>query len=302
MDLLRAFMAAVPESATSVADRGQLESLATRWLEDARRAWPNVRVDGEAFITFAARKALALPSRCASEPPSAATFDARIIADLYLVFGCLQGDETAASLLETSYIRKLAHTLRRGEVPSEVVDDVLGKLREQLFVGTPGNAPLLARFGGRGDLASWLRISAVRLMLKHRRRHGRDVRIYDDMLQVMEASLVYEPELDPLRHEFRQRFKDSFRAAFAALPAEDRMLLLQHYVDGLTTEQLGRLLHLHRVSVSRRLAAARRDLLARLRQTLIAVLGIRPSECDSMIRAFRSVLDISLVQMASNDR
>jgi len=46
--------------------------------------------------------------------------------------------------------------------------------------------------------------------------------------------------------------------------------------------------------VSRRLTAARQRLLDGLRQALSEEFGIAASDCDSIIRAFRSQLEVSL--------
>lgn len=218
-------------------------------------------------------------------------------SDQYLVCACLQGDAIALREFEDGYLARVPAALRSLPGAEHVADEVRSRLRQSMLVGVPPRGPALSDFGGRGDLWSWVRVSAVRAALRLLDRDRRDVAIERQILDVLAGMPAEDPELDLLRDSFRDAFRESFVAAFADLEAAERTMLLQHYVDGLTTEQLGGLHRVHRVTISRRLVRARQSLLQSTRAAMMTRLQLTPSECDSIIRVVRSQLDITLERM-----
>ncbi len=223
-----------------------------------------------------------------------AVLDAIRATDLYLVCACLQGDAAALRELEDGYLGRIRIALRSIAGAEHLADEVRSRLRQTMLVGSPPRGPALAEYAGRGDLWSWIRVSAVRAALKLLHRDRRDVAIERQVLDALVDAPSDDPDLDLLRDRFRDAFREAFVAAFAELSAAERTMLLQHYVDGLTTEQLGGLHRVHRVTISRRLVRARRSLLEHTRATMMNALRLTPSECDSIIRIVRSQLDITL--------
>jgi RNA polymerase sigma-70 factor (ECF subfamily) len=248
-----------------------LEAHIERWLRQGRQRWPSVTLDARRFVEHVGQRL-----------PADADLDRVRASDQYLVCACLQGDAVA--------LRSLAGA-------EHVADEVRSRLRQSMLVGVPPRGPALSEYGGRGDLWSWFRVSAVRAALRLQDRDRRDVAIERQILDVLAGVPAEDPELDLLRDTFRDAFRESFVAAFADLEAAQRTMLLQHYVDGLTTEQLGGLHRVHRVTISRRLVRARQSLLESTRVAMMKRLQLSPSECDSIIRVVRSQLDITLERM-----
>src|SRR5436190_1425219 len=83
--------------------------------------------------------------------------------------------------------------------------------------------------------ASSLRITAARLGLKAIRARGR----HEDSDSALEeqAAQGEDPELALIRAEYRPVFKTSFQTALDALEDRERLLLKQHFLDGLTVDQ-----------------------------------------------------------------
>ena len=67
-----------------------------------------------------------------------------------------------------------------------------------------------------------------------------------------------------------------------------------HYVDGLTLSQIGRLRHVHESTISRRLLAARDQLLAETRRALSAELRLGQAEIDSLMGRVMSRAEVTL--------
>ena len=76
--------------------------------------------------------------------------------------------------------------------------------------------------------------------------------------------------------------------AFAAVVAG--FLLVLFTKEGVSLEGLARAYGIHRATIARWLATARADVLERTRQALSRLIGARPDEIDSLLRAARSQL------------
>jgi RNA polymerase sigma-70 factor (ECF subfamily) len=101
-------------------------------------------------------------------------------------------------------------------------------------------------------------------------------------------------ELDFLKAEYREQFKQAFAKAVRELPARDRNLLRQSVVHSLTIDQLGALYHVDRSTAARWLARAREQLFKTTRANLLAMLHIDQGEFESIMNLIRSRLDVSL--------
>jgi RNA polymerase sigma-70 factor (ECF subfamily) len=183
------------------------------------------------------------------------------------------------------------------ELPAE---DLLQNLREKLFVATDTRAPKLLDYSGQGHLQNWVRVTGTRLFIDLLRaqagRNAHEVAMpRDDEQRVLDMpSPDQDPELEFLKREYRERFRDSFFASAQSLSSHERNLLRQHIVAGLTVEQLGKLYGVHTATAARRVQRAREALVEGTRTHLIASLKLEPNELDSLMRLIRSRLDLSM--------
>ena len=284
--LAHVFLASVPAAARPRFEAWtELAVVLEERVTSARTAWPSLEVSLPAFITHVAQRI---------DPDAQVGKLAELrVADMYLVFAATRGDTTALGQLERAYFRRLAPVV--GRVAPEAADLVVAELRETLLLpNKPGGG--LGSYAGQADLFTWLRVCAVRIAVQLHRRAGRQPRMEQEVLETLCVgdAIGGAPELDHERQRFAEAVREAVELAFAHLPASEKTLLLQHYVDGLTTEQLGRMRGVHRVTVSRRLVRARRQLLAAARSHLVDQLALSTSECDSVLRLVRSQLDITL--------
>ncbi|MBL4636050.1 MAG: hypothetical protein JKY56_19480 [Kofleriaceae bacterium] len=274
-------LGALPEE--RVGDFASMSDLHERLSEVwaiVREAWPTITTPTEVFFPY-------LAQRISDEQIS---LDGMDVAGLYLACACVAQEAIALESFQrilTPYARGLV--LRMGLTPSDA-DDLVGTLNEQLLVG--GGTPRILQFEGRGGLHAWLKVSVTRMGLRQRKTRDRQVP------QSIDAQLLPEGSGDDvvlayLRKQYRQPFLEAFREAFQTLSSEDRLLMRQKFMDGLTGDELASLHQLHRATVVRKLARARQTLVGEIRNRLIEKLQVSDNEVDSIIRVLRSQLDAS---------
>jgi RNA polymerase sigma-70 factor (ECF subfamily) len=166
-------------------------------------------------------------------------------------------------------------------------------VRTKLLVPDGGGPPKLAHYTGQGELATWLRVVAVREALSSVRDERRRALASDDALLAIEASAT-GPELGALKQQYRAQFSEAFAAALAALEPGERNLLRLHYLHGLSIDELGGLLQIHRSSAARRIVKTREALLTSTRRALQSRLALGRREFDQLMGLVASRLDLSI--------
>ena len=122
----------------------------------------------------------------------------------------------------------------------------------------------LASYTGRGSLEGWLRTVLAQEYVNRYRRTKRLVSLDEESEEGVQFSAP-EPQPVPAADNRLARATDE---AIASLPAEDRLVLSAHYLDGRTLAEIARMLAVHESTISRKL-----DKLAKsLRKQIIAAL------------------------------
>ena len=88
----------------------------------------------------------------------------------------------------------------------ELRDEVRQTLWQRLFVGTPGQAPRILSYAGRGPLAGWVAVAAQRIALDLRRAATRAAGSDPDVDQLLPTD--DHPEVDYLRMRYKTEFED----------------------------------------------------------------------------------------------
>jgi len=213
------------------------------------------------------------------------SLDGLRLADLALAWACGRGDGAAIALFEQRYFPQAERALKKMKLSQTLSDDVLGWMRFELFA-RPGG-PLIATYSGRGDLGSWVRSIAVHQALKQAKKQRRDV--------TPEAAAelpVPEAGLASMRGAYGKQFTRALDECFRALSVEQRNLLRQYFLDGLSIDVLAKLHAVHRSTAARRVDAARAALAAAVRERLLKDLALSRSDVDEVITL--SNLDESL--------
>lgn len=257
-----------------------LEDALRALVSRARGAFPAVAMDEAGFVTWLAPRAkgelAALPAE-----------------DLFLAWACARGDAAALRELDARYLSRLAAAIARVDAAPEFLDEVLQQLREKLLVGAP---PRIATYDGDGPLMSWLRAAAVRTALNARRPGARLVAADDEALEALPLSAP-DPELTAVRTQHRAVFSEAFQAALRTLTPRERNVLRLQALDGLPLERIGDIYGVNKSTVSRWLSKVHDALLVATRAGLAERLSLDDGELDSLLRAMRSGLELSMARL-----
>jgi RNA polymerase sigma-70 factor (ECF subfamily) len=181
--------------------------------------------------------------------------------------------------------------LRRLGLSVPECDEVKQLTRVKLLVAkTDGELPRIALYSGRGALKGWLRAVAIRIALNEYRKTGNQTQLFETDWACWDD----EHTVRELRVKYGHVFKRAFQDAIAELSPRDRTLLRQRLLDALPVADLAAMHGVHRVSISRRIKWIREHLLTRTRELLSLEPGLAATALDSIIRAVRSSLDLSI--------
>jgi RNA polymerase sigma-70 factor (ECF subfamily) len=245
--------------------------------QSTRAAWPQIDIPEPAFAAYLAQRGL----------DEAATH----AADLYLACGCALGLPQALRAFESQVLAHLGEWVRRIDATPAFAHEVGSILREKLLVAAPGQNPKITEYSGRGALAAWARMVAMRTAIDLSRAPGRRKAASLD-------SVVTTPEVDPELEYLKQAYRPLFKAALGdglrALSSEQRSLLKLHFVDGLSFEQMAAALGSSKSTVARKVTAAREQAFENVKELLQARLGVDTEELHSLIEAVRSRIDVSI--------
>jgi RNA polymerase sigma-70 factor (ECF subfamily) len=238
-------------------------------LDEARRAWPDVRVSEEDFVRW-------LEAKVGDAAPSAPR-----VADLYIAYACIAHDPAAIAAFERRYFVEIdAAAARFGALPISL-EDVRQRLRERFFLGDP---PSLATYAGQGDLRGWVRAAALHLLInvatRETREHPKEAAFFDAILDSRaDAEAAY------LKLSCRAAFEAALTAAFEKLDPRDKSLLRYAFADGLGVDEVGAIFRVHRATAARWIAKARDLLVKNTRAELMKRLGVGERDAASIVRA-----------------
>jgi RNA polymerase sigma-70 factor, ECF subfamily len=260
-----------------------VESALRRADAAGRAAWPNVPLQPEAFAAHVADRV-----RTGGDPEEAIA--GLHAADLFLACACALGIPQALAEFERVELSRVPAVVRRIDASAAFADDVAQAMREAFLVPARGGRARIAEYSGRGPLASWVRVVAVRTAL----RLGKERRASAPLEGEDELPGIVDPELDHLKFRYRWAYEEAFEAALAALPDRDALMLKLHYVDRLNIDRIGALYGMHRATVARWRARVRRGLLAATREELRRRISMTPAEFESLLALVRSQLVVSI--------
>lgn len=262
-----------------------LALVASEWVERASVAWPDIApIPKREFIDY-------VTERLSEDTCDLESLRAMRAEDLYIACACTRHDLAAIQAVETRYFNEIDRALgRQGAVHR---DETLQRVREKLWVGKGGAPAKIALYAGRGHLRRWLRILIHRCITDQVRQNAREARCQRELCDVL-PTFGDDPHLVGIGRAYRNEFRVSFEQAIRALTSEQRLLLRQHYLDSLTLEELAKIHRIHPVTVSRRIAKAKRAVVVAMRRSLRNRLQLQANEIESLMGLVESQLDLTL--------
>jgi RNA polymerase sigma-70 factor (ECF subfamily) len=216
--------------------------------------------------------------------------------DLALARACAGGDTAALTELEARIIPQVRRALQRRGVDAPTSDDALQLLRARFLVADGDAPPRIVEYQGRGPLAAWLRMTALRLAWSLANERKGVALSNDTPLEAL-ASTSDGVELQYLKERYRADFNVAFREAMESLEPRAKTLLRMHLVDGMGTARMAEAYGVDRSSVKRWLASARQWLLEQTRARFAARVGAQVSELGSLLANLQSQLDLSIQRL-----
>jgi RNA polymerase sigma-70 factor (ECF subfamily) len=266
-------------------DGATLEAALRTVLAQATAAWPGVALEPAGFVQY-------LAARLPDGADAVTALRALHTADLYLACGCARGEPAALAAFERHVAPAMAPALAAARVPAALLDELRQTLRVLLFV--PGqHPPGICNYAGRGPLARWVQIAAVRqarTLMRRRKTHG-------EPTAAAELDLLAggpDPALAFLKQRDGAAVTAAVREALAALAPRERTVLRLHFVDGLNIGAIGALYRVHRATVARWIAQAREAVFQGTHRALGARLGLGARELDSLMDLVRSRMALTL--------
>jgi len=210
----------------------------------------------------------------------------RFTEDLALAAALASGDAAAVATFEEVVVPDIRGALVRFGRDADFIEEVLQRVRVKLLVGDP---PRVGEYRGRGRLAAWVQIVAIREALMMLRATTREVHGDDELFRIA----VTEPVLAGASRAYKDAFASAFARALAELADRDRTYLRLCFVEGLGTEELARLFRVHRVTAFRWLRDAREALLDATRRHFLETVSLPLSDVTSLMRSLASSLSVA---------
>ena len=264
-------------------------------VASARASWPSVRFDDEQLAAF-------VGERLAGSDLAVALSSAPA-ADLALAAACLAQEPTAQAAFDAVLTEVDAAGSATGATRDQI-DEVKQLLRVQLLVAKDGKPAGIAGYRGKGPLRGWVRITATRELIRHKKKQMRELPLDLSLDQSLDRLLTsgVDPALELLKAEYRSEFAIALREATEDLSAEDRTLLRQQIVDGMSIDVVGAAFGVHRATAARWLTRARASLVSATHKRLAERLEMPVDQIESVIRLVRSRLDASVVRYLRDER
>ncbi len=264
-------------------DPESLDARLREIVDKATRVWPDLGVDPARLVVQLARVV---------GDDVAQGLDQLYVEDFALGLACADQRPGALAQLDRLCGPAIAAAVGRIDRSPELRDEVRQTLWQRLFVGTPGQAPRMLSYAGRGPLAGWIAVAAQRIALDMRRAATRVGGMDPGVDQLLPGD--DHPEVDYMRNRYKAEFEDAVREALAALPDRDRLLLRLTTVSGLSHEQLANIYKVNQSTVSRWIGRARAEVLEATERTVCRKLGVKRDEFMSLAGMLVSRIDLSI--------
>ena len=144
-------------------------------------------------------------------------------------------------------------------------------------------------------MRGWVRITATRELIRHKKKQAREQPIARSLEEAISGG-DGDPLLEQLKAEYRSEFAIALREAIADLTSEDRTLLQQQIVEGLSIDELGAAYGVHRATAARWYNRARAALVGATHERLADRLKLPVEQIESVIRLVQSRLDASMIR------
>jgi RNA polymerase sigma-70 factor (ECF subfamily) len=163
-------------------------------------------------------------------------------SDAALAHQAAEGDMLAFRVLVERYQRPMAALVSRIAGNPDDVDDIVQELFLRAWKGLP-------RFRGDAQFSTWLYRIAVNTAIKHRSRHKHEVSLSistEDVSGGLDRLFIAEEAAtaqggDPYRAAHRKEREEAVHKAVQSLPEKQRAVVVLHYFEGHSCEEISQI-------------------------------------------------------------
>lgn len=274
-------------------DAHALDPLLEELLDKARAAWPTVDLSGREFAAHLAHVAPDV------EDLGDALHEMNT-DDLYLAAACAKGDSAAIRAFEQTILPRARRAAARIDGNDHFIQEVLAEVRVKLLVASDG-VPRIANYLGRGPLAHWVQVTAMRVAQTFKRK-TRKREVAMELPDVVQSVLGEDPELAPFADQLEKPFAKAFTDALGELTARERNILRLYLLEDVSAAQIGGMYRVHRATVARWIAQARRKVHAGTKRRLAQEVELGQSSFESVMGQMLSGIDLSLASFMGSKK
>jgi len=260
------------------------------WQECGAGSWGLERAEFDRIVLLAAQgqKPPPAPAGTALKEQQGTFLRSLKLADLVLAKACAAGNDRAWEHFMAQYGQPLTRAAIAISGSETVGRDLADAFYAELFglnIRDGERKCPLDSYRGRGSLLGWLRTTLAQRFVDHYRRTYREQALDEEVHDAPSSEVGTDPEPGML-----VSLREALKAALHNQPAEERFLLAAYYVDERTLAEIGKVLHVHEATISRRLRratdAVRKQLMRNLekggmsRKAAEEALGTDPRDLD----------------------
>jgi len=223
------------------------------WHECGAAAWGLERAEFDRIVLLAAQgqNPLQAATGTALKEQQRTFLRSLKLADLVLAKACAAGNDRAWEHFMAQYGQPLARAAIAISGSETVGRDLADAFYAELFglnLRDGQRKCPLDSYRGRGSLLGWLRTTLAQRFVDHYRRTYREQALNEEVHDVPSSEVGADPEPGML-----VSLREAVKAALRDQPPEGRFLLAAYYVDERTLAEIGKVLHVHEATISRRL-------------------------------------------------
>jgi len=217
--------------------------------------------------------------------------------DVVLAVACLAKETWAIQLFEDTTIAAAEKAIRKYSTDAAFLEDIMQMLRVQLLVGSEEKPPTLSIYNAKGSLGAWVSVCAIRLTLYQLRTSRNRKEDNYEWADVLTEAGTGSPELDAIKHRFRDSFSAAVKQTCSSLPSRQRAVLRMHFVEDLSVASIATAYAVNRTTVWRWIEQARDELQKGILEHLQASDPLSRGELPEIARMIQSQLDLGLSQL-----
>jgi len=265
--------------------RGAAEPILRGLRDELLRARPEVNLDAPRLARF-------LVGQLPPEQRTAAALAGLRLDGLCLAWACLEAQPRALEAFDREVMPRVTEAVRGREPNAARAAELVNAARARLLVAEGDRPAGLAHYRGRGPLASFAMVVAMRLAVDAQRQ-GKPAETLEQALAVAcDPRLTADAALD--QQLLGAAVQRALQEATAALTARERTLLKLHVVQGVSAEKLGRMYRVHRATSTRWLTEARQKVMEQMTATLRRELKVGAGTLAELTSELLSGVDLTL--------